>query len=319
MRKIIIFYPNNTGGVAEVCASIKKGLEEHGYSVICVVNIWQAIKISIKSIFGFTTYGAITNLKFGFFGLFFKHSTFIIHGFPQRSHSSYLKYFIVVMGHRFFAKFNTYTVAVSYLTKFAVENFYNINVHEVIPNILPSTFVDSVSHIGTEKQPNSLIFVGRVIKEKGIEQILKAVAALRKKQILVYLHIVGDGYLLPYLKQQFQHTNTYFHGFVSAQRKYELLNQCVSFISLHPAEPFGITALEASVLGLNCCLSSIGGHFEFANGNQLHVINNVNDIQNIAQVIEHSLVNYTSQVPINIDSNTYYYNYGKSYLKTLAI
>lgn len=319
MKKIIIFYPNNTGGVAEVCESIKKGLEQSGCSVITVVNIWQAITISLKNIFSSTTYGAITNLNFGFFGLFFKHSTFIIHGFPQRSHLAFLKYYVVVLGHQIFAKFNTCTVAVSYLTKFAVENFYNIKVHQVIPNILPATFVEGIKQTDIKKQPNSVIFVGRVIKEKGIEQILKAVAELRNKNILINLHIVGNGISLPALKHQYQHANTHFHGFVSAQKKYELLNQSVSFISLHPAEPFGITALEASMFGLNCCLSSIGGHFEFVNVNQLYIINDVNNIQNIANVIGKSLAQHCAQPQINIDSDTYYLNYGNCYLSTLSL
>lgn len=310
-------YPSKKGGVSEVCLSLQKAFEQCGLKVTLVTSYMQALKLCFKQK-NKNSKLAITNLQFGFFGLFFKQSIFILHGYPQRKHESYLKYKIVVKGHQLFAALNKKTVAVSHLTKFVCANFYNIKVHKVIHNILPFEFVKKIGNLEITKVPNSVTFIGRVLPEKGVENICKAVKKIRdEKNKRIVLQIIGDGNLLPYLKAKYNHADNLFFGYVTDEQKVLLLASSHSFISLHPAEPFGITALEAGVLGANCCLSAIGGHTEFLSHHHLYPINDVNDVDEIAKVIDISLIEPTKQIQLSAlleKISTYYNQYAQQYL-----
>ena len=289
-QKVVIMYPSRTGGVAEVCLSLKSGFEKSGRDVIVLNRFIESLIFSIKNIFTSNKYILISNLHFGLFGIFFKQSVFIIHGFPQRKHEGFIRYNVVVYGHKLFAMMNRKSVAVSYFTKFVSENFYYIDVHAVIHNILPFDFFTTAKMDSLHKVPDSLTFVGRVIKEKGVDKILEAASLIRNSGHKIIVNIVGSGTFIPELKVQFPHPDNIFHGYLSSEEKYRVLSQSNSFISLHPAEPFGITALEASALGVHCCLSALGGHTEFVPHEIFFPINNVDDIKEIANVITASIV-----------------------------
>ncbi len=299
-KNILIFYPSNTGGVAEVCLSIKSGMEKLGYNVTCITSYSNALKVSLANIFSKNKNYAITNLHYGFWGLFFRQSIFVIHGFPQREYLNSLRYKLVVFFHWLFSKFNRKTVAVSYLTKFVSENFYSIKIHKVIHNILPHDFFSAFNNSSSiAKKPNSIAFVGRVLKEKGVEKILQAVNLIRQQtQQNVFVDIVGSGSQLNYLQENYKNEHNHFYGYVDAEIKYKILAECNSFISLHPAEPFGITALEASVLNVKCCLSAVGGHTEFVPHHLFYPINDTSSIQEIAIAISNSFNDsYSSHEP----------------------
>lgn len=321
-KNILIFYPSNTGGVAEVCLSIKSGMEKLGYNVSCITSYSNALKVSVANIFTKNKSYAITNLHYGFWGLFFKQSVFVIHGFPQREYLNFFRYKLVVFFHWLFSKFNNKTVAVSYLTKFVSQNFYDIKVHQVIHNILPHDFFSAYNNLSTtNKKPNSIAFVGRVIKEKGVEIILQAVDLLRQQaQQDISLHIVGGGVQLQYLQKNYKHQHNFFYGYVDAETKYKVLAACNSFISLHPAEPFGITALEASVLNVKCCLSAVGGHTEFVPHHLFFPINDTCSIQEIATAISNSFNdNYSShEVKVALNNEAEYQKqYAQQFIQIL--
>ena len=321
-KNIFIFYPSNTGGVAEVCLSIKSGIEKLGYNVICITSYSNALKVSLTNVFSKNKNYAITNLHYGFFGLFFKRSAFVVHGFPQREHLSFKNYKLVVFFHWLFSKLNTRTVAVSYLTKFVSENFYNIKVHQVIHNILPHDFFSAFNNsLSIAKKPNSIAFVGRVINEKGVEKILQAVNLVRQQtQQNVFVHIVGSGLQLNYLQENYKNENNYFYGYVDARTKYKILAECNTFISLHPAEPFGITALEASVLNVKCCLSAVGGHTEFVPHNLFYPINDTCSVQEIATAIFNSFNDKNNYHQANFSLNNedeYQKQYAQKFIQIL--
>ncbi len=321
-KKILIFYPSNTGGVAEVCLSIKSGMQKLGYDVTCITNYSHALKVSLKNVFSKDKNYAITNLHYGFFGLFFKRSAFIVHGFPQREHLSFIQYKLVVFFHWLFSILNSKTVAVSYLTKFASENFYNIKVDQVIHNILPHDFFTAFNNSSSiAKKSNSIAFVGRVIKEKGVEKILQAVNLVRQQtQQNIFVHVVGSGLQLNYLKENYQNEHNYFHGYVDAPTKYKILAECNTFISLHPAEPFGITALEASVLNVKCCLSAVGGHTEFVPHHLFYPINDISSVEEIARAIFDSFNDKNNYYPVNFslnNENEYQKQYALQFIQVL--
>ncbi len=314
---VVIMYPSRTGGVAEVCLSLKAGFQKLGYEVLEINTFVTALLFSIKNIFTANKHLLISNLHFGIFGMFFKQSIFIIHGFPQRKYEKPGKYHYVVWGHKIFAFCNKRSVAVSYITRFVSENFYNIKVHAVIHNILPFDFFEEALKHPPIKQPDTLTFVGRVIKEKGVDRILDAVNLIRKTGKKVQVNIVGSGTFIPQLKEAYSHPDNIFHGYLSSEDKYRILAQSTSFISLHPAEPFGITALEASALGVHCCLSAVGGHTEFVPHEILFPINNVDDVNQIAHSITESFIpssNNLIDTTHTLNESEYLTNYAQSFI-----
>ena len=317
---IVIMYPSNTGGVAEVCLSLQAGFKNLGYEVVLIHGLVAAFIFSVKNLFSSRKYLLISNLHYGIFGILYKQSLFIIHGFPQRKHEGFLRYYIVVYGHKLFALFNKKSVAVSYFTKFVSENFYNIKVHAVIHNILPFDFFSTTLNHSKTKEPFTLTFVGRVIKEKGVDKILEAASLIRSSNQKIIVNIVGSGTFIADLKVLYPHPDNVFHGYLSSEDKYKILSQSYSFISLHPAEPFGITALEASTLGVHCCLSALGGHTEFVPHEYFFPINNVDDIKEIATVISQSFQPVSNNLLVNsslYDEKQYYSNYAQLFLNVL--
>lgn len=100
---------------------------------------------------------------------------------------------------------------------------------------------------------HNILYVGRLEKRKGVIYLLRAYANLAKRRDDISLQLVGEGELLPMLRE-FVKTKKIprvsFLGFVSDRQKQKLLHQASLFCS--PAlfgESFGIVLLEAMASG----------------------------------------------------------------------
>jgi 1,4-alpha-glucan branching enzyme len=111
-----------------------------------------------------------------------------------------------------------------------------------------------------------LFFVGRLVKEKGVEVLLAALARVFAVKQKVRAVIAGKGPLLHELEEQ---AGSYgirerivFTGFLTDEERNRLLATAdlVIFPSLY--EPFGIVALEAMAVGAPVIVSDVGGMSE---------------------------------------------------------
>lgn len=104
------------------------------------------------------------------------------------------------------------------------------------------------------KDVKTILFVGRLERRKGVKYLLKAYRALTKERHDVELIIAGDGpdrEKLENMAQEYNLPNVSFLGYVSEQKKHELLAGADLFCS--PAifgESFGIVLLEAIASGV---------------------------------------------------------------------
>lgn len=117
---------------------------------------------------------------------------------------------------------------------------------EIIPN---GIHVDKFRVRGREDTHDTLLYIGRLEKRKGLKYLLKAFAVLQKKRPEVKLLIAGDGPDREKL-EEFSHElelhDVSFLGHVSEEEKMKLLSEADLFVS--PAlygESFGIVLLEA--------------------------------------------------------------------------
>jgi len=112
----------------------------------------------------------------------------------------------------------------------------------------------NIKDIKKEKE-KILIFVGRLTVAKGIEDALKALKEIEKRDKSIKLWVVGRGetaYVqkLKRMCEQLQiENNVVFYGFVSESKKFELLAR--AHLLIHPSmkEGFGLTVPEAGYVG----------------------------------------------------------------------
>jgi alpha-1,3-mannosyltransferase len=120
-----------------------------------------------------------------------------------------------------------------------------------------------------EKKPNSFIFVGRLSRNKRLDNLIGTFAALAEKNQGFELHIVGKDFdnLSEPLKKQAEilgiEKKVFFHGEVSEQKLLELMGSSEFFVSASEYEGFGITALEAMAAGCIPVLNNIDSFREF--------------------------------------------------------
>lgn len=119
---------------------------------------------------------------------------------------------------------------------------------EIIPHGV--TIIDTKKIIKKEQTP-TLLFLGRISKDKGIKDVLKAFKEVRCKMKDVRLWIVGKeeqpDYLEKLLTSDFLDlkSSIKYYGFVSQKKKFEILKK--SWLLLHASvkEGWGLTVIEA--------------------------------------------------------------------------
>ncbi len=143
-----------------------------------------------------------------------------------------------------------------------------------------------------------LITIGNVTQRKGHQNLIKALPKIKEQYPEVHYHIVG----IPTEKQYMQELSDElkvsehitFHGRVSDEKKYELLEQSDIFVMLSSetgtgdVEGFGIAILEANAMGLpaigslNCGIESAisdGRSGRLVNPNDTDdIVKGINDI-----------------------------------------
>jgi glycosyltransferase involved in cell wall biosynthesis len=117
---------------------------------------------------------------------------------------------------------------------------------------------------GSEARARELIFVGRLVSDKGADILLQALARLRGRGIKPQLTIVGDGPERPALERQCAdlhiQASVEFVGSFDSGRLAETLRQHrILVVPSRWPEPFGIVAIEAIASGCVVVGSDQGG------------------------------------------------------------
>jgi glycogen(starch) synthase len=115
----------------------------------------------------------------------------------------------------------------------------------------------------SETRPQDLIFVGRLIRGKGVHVLIEALRELARSGLRRELTVVGDGPALPDLVQAAQELPIEFVGTKRGGELSELLGRHRFLIvpSIDP-EPFGIVAIEGLACGCTVVASRNAGLIE---------------------------------------------------------
>jgi|WetSurMetagenome_2_1015567.scaffolds.fasta_scaffold00068_4 glycosyltransferase involved in cell wall biosynthesis len=110
--------------------------------------------------------------------------------------------------------------------------------------------IEPLSEIPEKEESLSLIYLGRIKNTKNPEDAIKAFLFIQKAVPGARLRVVGDGPLLPDLKEKYGDcAGISFHGFVEPSEKYELLKKSHFMLIPSLREGWGITVIEANALG----------------------------------------------------------------------
>lgn len=157
---------------------------------------------------------------------------------------------------------------------------------EIIPNGIDVSKFKTL-HV---KPAQTIFFVGRLEKRKGVKYLLQAFALLQTSQPDVQLIIAGDGpdrEKLEELSDELELKNITFTGYISDEQKMKYLSQAGVFCS--PAlygESFGIVLLEAMAAGIPIVAGDNPGYATVMRGRGMLSLVDPEDTENFARRLE---------------------------------
>lgn len=230
-----------------------------------------------------------------------------VHGFTGKADYGFLKRFVWDILNRTIQRNNFIQLANSYFTKTINEKILMNPIDGVIP--LGANDIFRSNYSSTQRNID-LLFVGRMLKTKGIFNIAKSLNYLPKD---INVAFVGDGIDSKQLKKYCAENklNAKFLGIRKGKELLKIYHSSKIFISLNTAEPFGITNIEALLSGCKIVCSQTGGQVE----NLIKYPGSVCFIQNdsakgIANAVKTALAEFKSYKP-NLESAKKYYSYDR--------
>jgi len=148
--------------------------------------------------------------------------------------------------------------------------------------------ITDVSAFSKEKVP-TYIFVSRVVRMKGVEEVIKAFSFIRKEQTRAQLWIIGDGekQYLDELKQMLQEYGisgqTTMFGAVSEKKKYEYMSRAHILLHASVKEGWGLVVLEAAFVGTPAVVYNVGGLRDVVKNGKTGVVIQNNSPQEMAR------------------------------------
>jgi len=141
---------------------------------------------------------------------------------------------------------------------------------EIVPNGIDlrkfPTSVDREAvrrRYGIHAHEKLVLCVGRLVPQKGVEYLIKAVPLIAQRHRDAKFIIVGDGWLkshLEYLARSTEHGGKIsFTGFISDSELAALLMSADVLVVPSIYEPFGIVAIEGMAAGVPVVATQIGG------------------------------------------------------------
>jgi 1,4-alpha-glucan branching enzyme len=167
-------------------------------------------------------------------------------------------------------------------------------VTEVKLHIIPSG-VTPISLPKTESSSHVILYVGRLVAEKGVQHLLAAFARLCGMFRDLKLCIAGTG---PHQKELYQLAihlkiadRIEFKGFVSEKTRNQLFSECQVAVFPSLYEPFGIAVLEAMTAGVPVIAAHTGGMTETVRHEETGLFFAPGDVADLANCLTRILQN----------------------------
>jgi len=143
-------------------------------------------------------------------------------------------------------------------------------------------------------EKNTIIFVGRLEKTKGVQYIIKAVSIVKKEIDEVKLYIIGDGYYKKKLQRLTEKIgldrNIIFIGKLPQEQVVKYYGKANLFIMHSLFESFGVVALEAMASGRPVIATKTGGTVDIVTEETGKLVS-YGDVEKLAEAIIYILSN----------------------------
>lgn len=165
-----------------------------------------------------------------------------------------------------------------------------VTLHCAIP--IPKTSTEPLTF---ETHQNSrLLFAGRIVPEKGLDWLLKALTQVERR---VHLDVAGEGWDQPRMERLAKKLGVSdrvtWHGWCEREKMDALYRQCYALV--FPSlwhEPAGLVTLEAYARHRPVIASSLGGIPEYVLDGKTGILIPANDIKNLATAINELAENH---------------------------
>ncbi|MHA1756016.1 MAG: glycosyltransferase family 4 protein [Promethearchaeota archaeon] len=179
-------------------------------------------------------------------GYFINRSGYIPSLFTSKMKSNILKTLFYILIEKILFTFSDWNIIGSisdykYIKDQLKIKFSNIS---IIPNFVD---IKLFRRIPTKKIKNSLVFVGRLTRQKNLFNLIKAISSINYK-----LYLIGDGELKESLKKfsRKQNSNVIFLGLIPNDKLPEILNRFEIFVLPSHIEGMPKALIEAMACGL---------------------------------------------------------------------
>lgn len=146
-----------------------------------------------------------------------------------------------------------------------------------------------IKKIPKEKIP-TVIFLGALSKDKGVEDAVKAFALLQRKDYQFWIVGKGEESYLRYLKKMVVDLGikqqTKFWGFVSDQEKFSLLAKAHLLLFPSVKEGWGLVVIEAARMGTPTVGYNVSGLKDSVQDQRTGILVEYGDVQGLAQAIK---------------------------------
>jgi N-acetylglucosaminyldiphosphoundecaprenol N-acetyl-beta-D-mannosaminyltransferase len=203
----------------------------------------------------------------------------------------------------------------------SLEEFYKDKLQHArcvhIPNV-----IDEIPQDRSKLYPNQLVSIGRLVREKGFEDLIDVIKEVKKTIEKVKLSIIGDGYLYQQLKRRIDQNglseNIILHGFQNSESIKEQLLEKSLYVMSSYSESFGISLIEAMSYAIPCLAfdSAEGAKELISNGNNGYLIKDrdksemakliirlLNDRKLLVELSDNALNNVHKYLSSNIRQN----------------
>ncbi len=157
----------------------------------------------------------------------------------------------------------------------------------ISPGISPRRLVH------TQREPDALLYVGRLMRYKGLDHVLRALDILREHNRRVRLRIVGTGPDEPELRQMVSELSldglVEFLGEVGEDALAEEYARASCLVLLSSAEAYGLVVAEALASGTPCIVAKAAALTEFTSEPGCFGVDYPPKPEEVADVIERVL------------------------------
>jgi len=297
LNTLIIFLTNSNFRVNKI---IKNTINDFQPNYVYIHNTWFTISLQIFKILfkkGIPVYLKIHNFRYNCTNSHLSKNPFINIEFCQACGNNksnigwYNMYFESLLksifvnryGKKYFKILSNPLTTLLVLTNFHKEFLINQNFNEKNIKVLPN-FLEVKNKSNSNKIGDTLVYAGRISKEKGVEGIITTF--LQSSLKLTKLHLIGDGPELDYLKEKYSSNRVIFNGSLDNEKVLKYIASSKAVISntlLYEGQP--TLLCEATMLNRVSIFPKNGGIEEFFNEDYFFKFNSKNH-ENLLEKLE---------------------------------